>query len=108
MDDIKLGCILQSLETPLVKILPLENLYFERSNGHYLLIKENVDKDEALTIISNFLKRHNYPNIYTRYWTSEGITHYDVGSWSEFFVLAAADKIPQEKVVGTEENFVER
>ena len=109
MDDTKLGCILQSLEIPFAKIIPMkQNLYFQRSNGNYLLIQEQVDEDEALNIISNFLEKHNYKSYYTRYWHEEGKTIYDVGSWSEFFVLAAADQIPADKIKGTEKDFIER
>lgn len=109
MDDIKLGCILQLLEIPLAKVIPMkQNLYFQRSNGNYLLIQEQVTEDEAMSVISNFLNRHNYTSYYTRYWREDGKTIYDVGSWSEFFVLAAADKIPTDKIEGTEKDFIER
>ena len=109
MDDIKLGCILQSLEIPLAKVIPMkQNLYFQRSNGHYLLIQEQVDENDALDIISNFLEKHNYKSYYTRYWKKNGKTIYDVGSWSEFFVLAAADKIPADKIEGTEKDFIDK
>lgn len=85
-----------------------ENLYFQRTNGTYLLIQENVSKDGALNIISDFLKRSDYTSYYSRYWAKDEITIFDVGSWSEYFVLAAADKIPQEKIVGTEKDFVDK
>ena len=81
----------------------MKNLYFERHNGQYLLIKENVkDIDEALKEISAFLERHNYNSYYTRYWTEADETTFDVGSWSEFFKLAPADGRFAELVVGTE------
>ena len=87
----------------------MKNLYFERYNGQYLLIKENVkDIDEALKEISDFLERHNYKSYYTRYWTNEDETTFDVGSWSEFFKLAPADGRFAELVVGTENDFVEK
>ena len=109
MNDITLGCILQSLEIPIDNIKPLkQNLYFQRPNGNYLLIQEQVTEDEVMNVISNFLNRHNYISHYTRYWRENGKTIYDVGSWSEFFVLAAADKIPAEQIEGTEENFIDR
>lgn len=83
------------------------NLYFMRSNNTYLLIKENINNiEEGLKEVSEFLKRHNYKSYYTRYWTLDNVTVYDVGSWSECFKLAAADKITN--VVGTEELFIER
>lgn len=85
----------------------MRNLYFQRSTGQYLLIKENVvDENEALKEISDFLKRHNYTSYYTRYWTHGDETTFDVGSWSEFFKLAPAEG--NFNVVGTEADFIER
>ena len=87
----------------------MNNLYFQRANGTYLLIKENVkDIDEALKEISAFLERHNYHSYYTRYWTNADETTFDVGSWSEFFKLAPADGRFVELVVGTEKDFIEK
>lgn len=43
------------------------------------------DTKETLNLISKFLKERNYDSVYTRYFTLDGITTYDVGSWSEFF-----------------------
>lgn len=87
----------------------MNNLYFQRANETYLLIKENVkDIDEALKEISAFLERHNYNSYYTRYWTSVDETTFDVGSWGEFFKLAPADGRFAELVVGTEKDFIER
>lgn len=82
----------------------MKNLYFKRSTGGYLLIKENVTEENALLEISAFLKRHNYHSYYTRYWQSEDGIIYDVGSWSEFFELT--DKRPP--IDGTEENFIDK
>jgi hypothetical protein len=87
----------------------MNNLYFQRANETYLLIKESVkDIDEALKEISAFLERHNYNSYYTRYWTNADETTFDVGSWSEFFKLAPADGRFAELVVGTEKDFIER
>lgn len=87
----------------------MNNLYFQRANKTYLLIKENVkDIDEALKEISAFLERHNYNSYYIRYWTDADETTFDVGSWSEFFKLAPADGRFTELVVGTEKDFIER
>ena len=86
-----------------------ENLYFERSNGDYLLIQESVSKNEALDVINKFLKRHNYDHYYTRIITHEDVVTYDVGSWSEFFVLVDPAKIPSDKkIIGTEKDFVDK
>ena len=84
----------------------MKNLYFQRSNGQYLLIKENVEsEEEALREISEFLKRHNYNSYYTRMWREEEVTVFDVGSWSEFFKWAPAAAVT---TVGTEADFIER
>lgn len=87
----------------------MNNLYFQRANGEYLLIKEKVQTiEEALKEISAFLERHHYNSYYTRYWTNIDETTFDVGSWSEFFKLAPANGRFTELVVGTEEDFIER
>ena len=88
----------------------MKNLYFQRSNETYLLIKENVETiEEALKEISAFLKRHNYEYHYIRYWTAgNDETTFDVGSWSEFFILAPSDSYFVDSVVGTEKDFIER
>jgi hypothetical protein len=62
------------------------NLYFQRSNGEYILLLENVTEDEAWTEMRRFMKQHNFKSYYTRSWEIEGRKWYDVGSWSEFFV----------------------
>lgn len=82
----------------------MKNLYFKRSTGSYLLIKENVAEENAITEIAAFLKRHNYHSYYTRYWRSGDSIIYDVGSWSEFFELT--NKNPP--IEGTEENFIDK
>ena len=87
----------------------MKNLYFQRANGTYLLIKENMaDKTEAFREVNAFLKRHNYEPNYIRYWTNADQTTFDVGSWSEFFVLAPANNHFADKVVGTEKNFIDK
>lgn len=87
----------------------MKNLYFKRSNDTYLLIKENlVDEQVALAEVSEFLKRHNYTSYYIRFWTNADQTTYDVGSWSEFFVLAPADNHFKDRIVGTEKDFVDK
>ena len=85
-----------------------KNLYFQRSNGKYLLIKENVLEKEVLEEISNFLKRHNYTSYYTRFWHKGEQTIYDVGSWSEYFVLAPQGCLSNADIVGTENDFVDK
>ena len=87
----------------------MKNLYFQRSTGGYLLVKENVvDVDEAYKEVSDFLKRHNYACHYIRYWTHGDETTFDVGSWSEFFKLAPADSRFEDKLEGTEKDFIDK
>lgn len=87
----------------------MKNLYFQRSNGSYLLIKEDIaDEQEALREVSDFLHRYNYKSYYTRMWTNGDETTFDVGSWSEFFKLAPADSHFADRVVGTEQDFVDK
>lgn len=64
------------------------NLYFQRSNGEYRLLGENVTEDEARVLRKAFLDEHNFKSYYTRVWEKDGIKWYDVGSWSEFFLWA--------------------
>ena len=62
------------------------DLYFQRSNGEYRLLMKDVTKEEAWKEISKFMDEHNFKSYYTRSWEMNGITTYDVGSWTEFFL----------------------
>lgn len=85
----------------------LKNLYFQKSNGEHLLIQENVSNEkEALSLISEFLKRHNYNSYYTRMWYSGETAIFDVGSWSEFFKFAKPEDISE--VIGIEKDFIDK
>lgn len=69
-----------------------KNLYFQRSNGEYILLLENCLEAEASKKINQFLDEHNFKSYYTRTWnTEDGNKHYDVGSWSEFFIWGFVD-----------------
>ena len=63
------------------------NLYFERSNGEEILVKENVNNEKVLTDIKEYVNKlnPNYKIYYVRSWTIDGKTTYDVGSHTEFF-----------------------
>ena len=68
------------------------NLYFQRSNGQYILLQEDCTEEQAFAKIHQFLDEHNFKSYYTRTWTTEdGNKHYDVGSWSEFFIWGFID-----------------
>lgn len=41
--------------------------------------------DQVYEIIKKFLDDHNYVSYYTRIWTVDGVTWFDVGSHTEFF-----------------------
>lgn len=47
--------------------------------------------DQVHEIIKKFLDDHNYVSYYTRRWTVDGVTWFDVGSHTEFFTWG--DKI---------------
>lgn len=58
-----------------------------------MFLCEIKDVTEALKVIKNFLDERNYKSYYTRMWTDEnGARWFDVGSWSEFFVMYEDEK----------------
>ena len=61
-------------------------LYFQRSNGEYVLLLDNTTQDEVSVEIKRFLDQHNFKSYYTRIWEVDGRRWYDVGSHTEFFV----------------------
>ena len=63
------------------------NFYFERSNGERLLLAENVNREGAFKIMNEFLDDHKFKSHYVRSWQQDNELWFDVGSWSEFFVL---------------------
>lgn len=63
-------------------------LYFRNSRGQERMIAEPTDEKECYKEIQKFLDEHNFKSYYTRTWTEEdGSKWYDVGSWSEFFIV---------------------
>ena len=63
-------------------------LYFRNSRGQERVIAEPTDEKECHKEIQKFLNEHNYKSYYTRTWTdTDGSKWYDVGSWSEFFIV---------------------
>ena len=65
----------------------MKNFYFQRRNGEYILLLNNCTKAQAMVKMHQFLDEHNFKSYYTRCWnTSDGNTHYDVGSHTEFFI----------------------
>lgn len=51
--------------------------------------------DQVHEIIKKFLDDHNYVSYYTRIWTVDGITWFDVGSHTEFFTWG--DKVGEDE-----------
>ena len=63
-------------------------LYFENSYGKRRLIAEPQTEEETYREIHKFCEERNFKSYYTRSWqTPDGEKVYDVGSWSEFFIL---------------------
>lgn len=63
-------------------------IYFENSYGERRLLAERDNQDGVWQVISNFLAQHKYRARYIRSWTDDEGTWYDVGSWSELFLVA--------------------
>ena len=66
-------------------------LYFQSSNGNRRKLGEYTTKGDILKAINSFLDRHNYKSYYTRIWRAEDEVWFDVGSYTEFFVLIDKD-----------------
>lgn len=62
-------------------------IYFENRYGERRLLAERDTQDGVWQVINNFLTQHRYEAPYVRSWTDEEGTWYDVGSWSEFFIV---------------------
>lgn len=63
-------------------------LYFENSNGERRVVAEPQTEQEAMKEIYKFCDDRNFKIYYVRSWRNEdGLKVYDVGSWSEFFLL---------------------
>ena len=71
-------------------------LFFENRKGQLSIIAEVENIQEAHQQIHKFCQEHNYTNYYTRMWIeskenaesgTEWSLTFDVGSWSEFFIL---------------------
>lgn len=69
----------------------LKNVYFQRSNGEFIILADSIEQEDVSLVIHEFLNRHNYKSYYTRSWTKNGVTWYDVGSHTEFFIWASEE-----------------
>ena len=64
-------------------------LYFKNSKGQRRLIAEPETENGAIEFIHAFCEERNFKIYYTRTWRDpDGNKHYDVGSWSERFILS--------------------
>ena len=63
-------------------------LYFANRFDERRLIGEPKTKQQAMKMIADFCKAHDYSFMYVRTWEDDdGATVYDVGNHSEFFYL---------------------
>lgn len=63
-------------------------LYFENSRGQRRIIAEPQTEEEAYNIIHKFCEERDFKIHYVRTWnTPDGLKVYDIGSWTEFFLL---------------------
>ena len=67
-------------------------LYFENSYGQIRIIAEPETEDEAWREIHKFCEDRNFAIPYVREWRGQdGLKRYDVGSYTEFFILDDKD-----------------
>lgn len=72
-------------------------LYFSKC-GERRLIREVETGREASREITQFLKDHHFTSYYTRIWRDESNEDelvFDVGSYTEFFILKKEEKWPE-------------
>lgn len=62
-------------------------LFFQNRYGKERLIAEPSNREEVNREINKFLNDHNFKSYYTRVWEENNRLIFDVGSWSELFVL---------------------
>ena len=62
-------------------------LLFQDSHDEERVIAEPSNKEEVNKEINKFLDDHNFKSYYTRVWEADGRLIFDVGSWSEVFIL---------------------
>lgn len=62
-------------------------LFFQNRYGKERLIAEPSNREEVNREINKFLDDHNFKSYYTRVWEENGKLIFDVGSWSEVFIL---------------------
>lgn len=66
-------------------------LYFKNSQGKKRCIANVKTEDGAKEFIRQFCEERNFQIHYMRIWVVDNEKHFDVGSWSESFVLKLDD-----------------
>ena len=65
-------------------------LYFENSKGKRKIISRPKTEEDAFKAIRDFCEERKFKIHYIRTWENEeGLKVYDVGSWTEFFLLSS-------------------
>lgn len=62
-------------------------LYFKNSEDKMRLIGSPESNEEAIKIIDTFLEERNYKSYYKIQNLYDDRIEFDVGSWTEFFIL---------------------
>ena len=62
-------------------------LIFQNSYGEERVIAEPTNREEIDKEIDKFLDNHNFKSYYTRVWEENGRLIYDVGSYTELFIV---------------------
>lgn len=62
-------------------------VYFVGGWDKERLLAEVNTTEEAMKVMNDFMKEHNFKSYYTRVYKKENSarTRYDVGSWTQFF-----------------------
>jgi hypothetical protein len=67
-------------------------LYFKSSSGEKRLIANPKTDEEVTKEINRFCDDRNFHIYYTRTWIDgDGLKVFDIGSWTEFFLLDMED-----------------
>lgn len=77
------------------------NLYFEHSNGTVSLVSSEATQENVVKLINQDVesRNKNFKIYYIRSWTVEDITYFDIGSWSEYYLLTDQVFKEGEKIV---------
>lgn len=62
-------------------------LWLQRSNGERQQLGEFEVEQEATKAMFEFCRERNFHVYYTRVWTENSEKWFDVGSWTEYFII---------------------